>query len=168
MTESFPCIICGRQLERVHPDTEGQPDNGLMCMAYGKYGSTVFDAEDLSYLAFNICDECMVEKAEQGRVMVTRNRIPIEVDGLGQVGYERVDRPYVAWHRDMPSDDARIDLDVFQVGELNLGRPQWVLTTPLDVIKQRLEGLLLLDAMERRRRLVLQRDAAEMVAKNMN
>ena len=101
---SFPCIICGCTLTRASSDYEAQPNNGVMCTTEGNYGSTVFDPMDGSELAFNICDDCLVKAGEQGRVMATRSRVHVVTDYLGIVGYERVDRPYVPWHKDLPDD----------------------------------------------------------------
>lgn len=117
MPESFPCIICGQSLERVFEE-EGQPDDGVMCKTSGNYGSTVYDPHDMRYLAFNICDPCLVRAGEQGRVMETRDYQPVVVDGFGLVGRQRVERPYVSWHRGLPSDDAQVLLDVEDLDKL--------------------------------------------------
>lgn len=140
MSESFPCIICGCVLERVTPTAEGQPDDGIMCQSHGNYGSTVFDPEDLSYLAFNICDECVVEKAQQGRVMVTRSFIPVEVDRLGRVGRARAESEYIPWHKGMPADDKRIELDLFDDFDSLLATGKIDLYLPAEQIKEQLRA----------------------------
>lgn len=143
--ETFPCIICGAALERAAPEAEGQPSAGLMCTTYGQYGSTVFDPDDYSFLAFNICDPCMIERAALDRVMVTRSKVMISVDRFGPVGYQWSDRPYVPWRWDLPGDDATIVLDHHEIEAFyekyweGSGRPalgRWanngvVLTVPL-------------------------------------
>jgi hypothetical protein len=91
-------------------DYEWQADDALMCEAKGNYGSTVFDPFDLSYLAFNICDDCMVEKAAQGRVMVTRSYKPVETDYMGIIGRVVAHRPLVPWRKGLPGDDAKLYL----------------------------------------------------------
>jgi hypothetical protein len=146
--ETFPCIICGAVLLRAEDSAEGQPNHGLMCLTYGNYGSTVFDPEDYSYLAFNICDQCMVDRAKLGRVMVTRSRAPIIMDGFGPIGYQWTDRPYVEWRKDLPGDGAEVVLDhhelemFYEMYWERSGRPvlgRWgnngvVLTVPLEAV----------------------------------
>ncbi len=138
MADSFPCIICGGRLERVEPSAEGQPDDGLMCLTYGNYGSTVFDPEDMSYLAFNICDDCMVERAQLGRVMVTRGFVPVTVDRMGVVGKAHADRPYIAWHKGMPDDEERIDLDLFDDLDDLLAKHCILLFVPVKQVREQL------------------------------
>lgn len=138
MSDSFPCLVCGLSLERVKDDLEGQPDDGLMCSTEGNYGSTVFDPEDMSYLAFNVCDECMVEKAEQGRVMVTRSFQPVVVDRM-LVGRQRCERPYIPWREGFPGDDALLDLALLDPDELDRLPKSVELFVPLDTVKQEVE-----------------------------
>lgn len=135
MSESFPCLVCGCGLERVHDDAEGQPDDGLMCMTRGNYGSTVFDPEDMSYLAFNVCDTCMVEKAEQGRVMVTRTHQRVVVDRT-DVGRQRCERPYIPWREGLPGDGAPLDLSTFDPDELDRLPKSIELFRPLEEVKR--------------------------------
>lgn len=112
MAESFPCLICGCPLERAFDGFEAQPNDGVMCETSGNYGSTVFDPMDLSELAFNICDDCLVEKAEQGRVMVTRYYRPVNVDAMHGVGRQRVQSPvFIPWHKGLPYDGSEVNLD---------------------------------------------------------
>jgi hypothetical protein len=53
---------------------------------------------------FNICDDCFTKAGEQGRLFETRQARRVTVDFLGVVGWERVDRPYVPWHKGLPDD----------------------------------------------------------------
>lgn len=135
-SESFPCIICGKPLERALESFEPQPSEGIMCETGGNYGSTIFDSIDGEQLAFNICDECMVRAGEQGRVMTRRKFRLILVDAgpLHRlvVGYERLDRPYVRWHNGLEHDDESI---VMEVGELAHLPKHCVLNIPLDEIR---------------------------------
>ena len=106
--DSFPCIICGVGLTRVMPEAEGQPDDGVMCQTHGNYGSTIFDPEDYSYLAFNICDPCLVKAGDEGKVMITRIYAPVSLDNgryVSVVGRIKADRPYIPWHNGLSSDD---------------------------------------------------------------
>lgn len=58
------CFKCGKVLERVFKDFEDQPWGATCFYSHGQYGSTVFDPMDDSYLGIYICDECMVENAQ--------------------------------------------------------------------------------------------------------
>jgi hypothetical protein len=119
MADSFPCIICGCPLERAFDDYEAQPSDGVMCSTSGNYGSTVYDPMDLSELAFNICDDCLVEKAKEGRVMTTRYHRPVNVDIMHMVGRQRVEHPvYIPWHRGLPYDGSEVNLDETELDEL--------------------------------------------------
>lgn len=111
---TIPCLVCGEILEEVYPGhTENQPSDGNMLFTHGTYGSTVFDPLDGSYLLMVLCDECLVKAGERGRVMTGRDRRPVEVHRMGVVGWERVDRPQVAWTKDLPpyDRDDRVLLD---------------------------------------------------------
>jgi hypothetical protein len=127
-TASFPCLVCGRELLRTAEQMEEEPDAGVMCYTHGNYGSTVYDPFDGEYLAFNICDPCLVAAGEAGRLMATRASRPIKAyipleSGrrlLSIVGSERVDgRPYVRWHQGLAGDgDERIfDPEVDEMAE---------------------------------------------------
>jgi len=123
MTDSFPCIICGRKLQRVVEFAEAQPADGIMCETPGNYGSTVYDSMDGEYLAFSICDPCMITAGEQGRVMTYRKRRPILVSAgpLNRmvVGYERLrDRPYIPWHAGLTADDEPLFMDLDELAAL--------------------------------------------------
>lgn len=113
--ESFPCLVCGKVLTRSSDDYEAQPNDGLMCQASGNYGSTVFDPFDLSLLAFNVCDSCMVKAAEQGRVMVTRYHQPINTDHMQMIGRERVVAVYVPWKPNLPGDGREVFVGVDEI-----------------------------------------------------
>ncbi len=136
-SESFPCIICGCVLARVH-DFEGQPDDGIMCQSRGNYGSTVFDPDDMSFLAFNICDHCIVERAVAGRVMVTRSFIPVKVDRMGTVGRARAERPYIQWHKGMPDDGENIELDLFEDLDALMATGRIELFLPIESVREQL------------------------------
>lgn len=113
----WPCIICGGPLERVGPD-EGQPNDGVVCTTHGNYGSRIFDSLNGEYLAFNICDGCLEEKAAEGRVMITRGSVPVVIDSrLGICGGYPVDRPYVPWHKGMPPWDERFNVSTEEIIE---------------------------------------------------
>lgn len=133
MTEALPCIVCNVRLNRVddHCD-ETQPYEGTNFHSQGHYGSTVFDPMDGSYVSFNICDTCLVERGQTGHVVCGRRsrpvlcRIPI---GPGKwmesdIGYENVfNSALVPWTRDLESFD---EDDVLRIGlediEAGLGR----------------------------------------------
>lgn len=113
-SSSFPCIICGAELVREFEGYEGQPRDGIMCSSRGNDGSRVFDPMNGETLCFNICDRCIVEAGERGRVHIAQFAIPVQTDTpispercmVSQVGMKAVDRPYVPWHRGLaPSDE---------------------------------------------------------------
>jgi hypothetical protein len=139
---SFPCIICGRTLERAWAEgSEAQPSEGIMCETAGNYGSTVWDSMDGERLAFNICDPCMARAGGQGRVMTYRRYRPILV-AAGPlhrlvVGRENLrDRPYVRWHAGMPGDDEPLWMDLEELEHLPASCE---LTVPLDQITEMLK-----------------------------
>lgn len=104
----FPCFICGRELIRSGTD-EGQPCGGVTCTTGGNYGSRAYDPMNGEYLAFNLCDDCLVAKGAEGRIFTTAGSIPVWVDSMGVCGAYPVDRPYVQWHKDLePLDDKYI------------------------------------------------------------
>ncbi len=97
-------------------DYEAQPRDGIMLSSHGNYGSTVFDPMDGNYLMFNLCDPCLIEAGEQGRVRAGRDSLPIQTDGILELGGKariiktivgscRLDRPLVQWTKDVPPDD---------------------------------------------------------------
>lgn len=70
---SVPCIVCNKALPHAFDvDEHNQPYGGISCQASGQYGCTVFDPMDGSYLEFNVCDECLVEKADAGVILISR------------------------------------------------------------------------------------------------
>lgn len=70
--ESLPCIICDKVLYSVFNESPYQPDFGVGCITEGNYGSEVFDPEEAGKgLAFNICDECLLE-AKKKKVIKER------------------------------------------------------------------------------------------------
>jgi hypothetical protein len=69
-----PCIICGKELSHAfgrfldEPEITNQPNDGVACVSYGNYGSTVFDSFDGQRIEFAICDICLVERWERVRI----------------------------------------------------------------------------------------------------
>jgi hypothetical protein len=57
MRNALPCIVCDKKLKSLYGPN--QPDNGLEFTTQGHYGTTVFDPMDGSYLAINVCDDCL-------------------------------------------------------------------------------------------------------------
>ena len=56
----YPCLVCGRELEAVCPPSR-QPNDGVMCMAVGNYGSREHDNLFRKVRWFNVCDPCFRE-----------------------------------------------------------------------------------------------------------
>jgi hypothetical protein len=107
--DSFPCIICGQPLKAVMNAAEAQPGDGIMCETAGNYGSTVHDSMDGQYLAFNICDRCMIRAGGQGRVrMIRKFRLILVTEGPLRrmvVGRQFLGRPHVRWPMDLDLGD---------------------------------------------------------------
>lgn len=67
------CFICSKFLKMDH----GNPMDGIICHAYGNYGSTVFDPIMGGYLIFVICDNCFRKKKEYYPVGVDEEDMPV-------------------------------------------------------------------------------------------
>jgi hypothetical protein len=67
----LPCIVCGKELEPSDAEGDNQPHGGTVFETHGHYGSTVFDPMwTPKYLEVTFCDECLVERGGQGRVLL--------------------------------------------------------------------------------------------------
>lgn len=67
---ALPCICCKRELGNIAPEGN-QPIGGLEFKTGGHYGSTVFDpVVGSTFLAINVCDECLVTEAQAGRILI--------------------------------------------------------------------------------------------------
>lgn len=76
-----PCIACGRELENVSADVEGnQPYGGTAFTSHGHYGSTAYDPLDGHYIEINVCDVCLVMNRD--RVREGRSKRPVMEDGV--------------------------------------------------------------------------------------
>lgn len=111
MSESFPCLICGKVLQRETDQWEAQPREGIMCSSQGNYGSAFFDPMDGTTLHFNICDQCVQDKAEEGVLFVARSWEPVMLQRMGMVGVHHVDVTYIPWDGSFdPSDGKRMEI----------------------------------------------------------
>ncbi len=66
------CVRCGKTLTPSGPPGEETPPNdGLLFISYGNYGSTVYDPQGngQEYLLVVLCDECAVAQAREQNVM---------------------------------------------------------------------------------------------------
>lgn len=135
-----PCLVCGKELHNSWVEAENQPNDGVYLETHGNYGSTVFDGSfDGERLDMALCDPCLVEAGEQGRVWTRKWRKPVSVPGVGVVGWERVNRPYLEWRRDLPSDDSATSLEFEELEhEWDDERYEWSL--PLDLIRAGVEA----------------------------
>ena len=109
---ALPCLKCGRELVNAFPnEVENQPVDGVAATTSGNYGSTVFDSFTGHILEFNICDPCLVEAGEQGRVLTTRRVVPVVFEDIGVVGSLEIPEPvYVPWREGLAEDDSQINL----------------------------------------------------------
>jgi hypothetical protein len=134
--DSFPCIICGQPLKAVTGASEAQPGDGMMCETAGNYGSTVHDSMNGEYLAFNICDTCMILAGEAGRVrMIRKFRLILVTEGPLRrmvVGRQFLNLRYVPWRRGQA--EAEDDL-VMSLEELEHLPPHSHLDVPLEKIR---------------------------------
>ena len=58
------CIVCDKELEPVFEDSPHQPNNGIMCVAEGNYGSTELDSLTDGPMMFHVCDKCFKAKRD--------------------------------------------------------------------------------------------------------
>lgn len=124
--EALPCIVCGKRLVNVFEDAENQPHGGLAITTHGTYGSTIFDPMDGNFLEFNLCDECLVEAGERGRVYTARTSKPVVLEGSLMVGAADADYRPVPWKRGTP-----LLTDVYPIGIEDLDDlPDGVRLTP--------------------------------------
>ena len=72
------CIRCDRSFDSDDRSDDGPPNDGLLFISYGNYGSTVYDPQGngQEYLLVIICDDCAVAQAERGNVMHIRKPFP--------------------------------------------------------------------------------------------
>lgn len=130
---ALPCIVCDQPMTRVQQDGyEWQANDGLIGEARGNYGSTVFDPiTGTVTLFFVICDECMVEKASQGRVLVlTRARDVVAVDPDSDfkhpvvVGFEPLQRQAVPWDPKVDYEEPPLEVEWEDIGT-KMGAIEW-------------------------------------------
>lgn len=86
----LPCVVCGRGLKHAlpnGPEDTNQPNEGVVFIAQGNYGSTVFDpfGENI-FLEVNICDDCLIDRSHRGKVIL-----------LGMVKDRPVHADYTPW-----------------------------------------------------------------------
>lgn len=71
MHPSVPCLVCGRELRPAYPEAaEAQPYGGTAFASSGHYGSTVFDGSGGQWIEINLCDPCLRDGADRGRVLM--------------------------------------------------------------------------------------------------
>lgn len=70
------CILCGFEFKQAVPGDINQPAQGVEFISYGHYGSTRFDPMDGSFLALNICDVCLGDAIQVGRVVQGEHEQP--------------------------------------------------------------------------------------------
>lgn len=119
MEWALPCIKCGRELRNVFPGhVENQPNDGVVFTTSGNYGSRVFDSLNGSILEITICDPCLVEAGEWGRVITARRAVPVVYEDVGLVGSSEIPEPvYVTWRKGLPEDDSQINIWEEELGD---------------------------------------------------
>lgn len=91
----LPCIICGFQPETTdtHDEDKGNtPYAATAFVTHGHYGSTAFDPLDGTFIEINVCDTCLVRKAETGCIGEGRDHKPVLNASGAQTGMEKI--PY--------------------------------------------------------------------------
>jgi len=69
------CIVCNKELEPIFDDMPLQPNNGIMCIAEGNYGSTELDDITDGPMLFHVCDECFRQKRDTHFTETDKRRI---------------------------------------------------------------------------------------------
>lgn len=109
--EALPCIVCGVVLKNVSQDVDNQPDRGLAFMTEGHYGSQVFDPMNGELLEITVCDECIAQAGEQGRVHTGRRARPVYMDVYGLIGWIRAPYVPVLWRKGLANFDDPIHVE---------------------------------------------------------
>lgn len=118
---ALPCIVCEKPLKNVFSEeSENHPSEGTTFTSEGHYGSTAWDPMDGQYIEINICDECLVKKADA--VYQGRNRKPVMWRGM-IVGWTKAIRRLVPWNPDAGGD---FEDDVLEVDQDDLENPEQV------------------------------------------
>lgn len=65
----LPCIVCQRALSDIGSGSDNHANDANEFRAHGQYGSRVFDPVDGTYLAVNICDDCITQAGRAGQVL---------------------------------------------------------------------------------------------------
>lgn len=80
----LPCVVCGKELSSAVPAGpdgvmhSNTPAGGVSFSASGNYGSALFDPMNTrDNLLLTICDDCIVEKANTGSIILRRQKLPI-------------------------------------------------------------------------------------------
>jgi|ERR1700729_615421 len=112
--DALSCIRCDKALENVFDEVENQPGDGLAFTSAGHYGSTEFDPMDGSYIELNVCDKCLIELRNEGRVLYGRKSKRVLFEGT-IVGFVKIYRELTPWRGDEEEgdlgDDAPLNVD---------------------------------------------------------
>lgn len=68
MMNEVSCFCCNKEFRPATPEAPDEinhPQDGTVFIAWGNYGSTVHDPVESSFLEINVCDECLVERADK-------------------------------------------------------------------------------------------------------
>lgn len=76
-----PCFACGKELRPAWESPDGefpstQAWDAVIFSSPGNFGSAVFDEMDGSRLRINICDACLVERAERTVLSKPNHSVP--------------------------------------------------------------------------------------------
>ena len=109
---ALPCIVCEKPLVNIDEGVDNQPHCGTEFVAYGHYGSTIFDPGPEDHgkvLVVNICDTCILRAIDaaviQGRSKsIALSREPIEATQRAWVLAQNEKQYGSAWGKDQPVD----------------------------------------------------------------
>lgn len=66
---NLPCFVCKKDLPNLMEGKGNQPNGGVEFTTHGHYGSREFDPMDGTFLAINVCDECLCAAKTAGAVL---------------------------------------------------------------------------------------------------
>jgi hypothetical protein len=95
-SDPLPCIACGKRPEGIDSDGGNHPYEATAFMTHGHYGSTIFDPMNGTFLEINVCDQCLVEQANAGHILLGQDRKPVYCNHM-LVGWIKVRRELTPW-----------------------------------------------------------------------
>lgn len=127
-----PCIVCGFAIGGIAHFAQtptplfNQPEGGTGFTTEGHYGSTVFDPMNGNTLSISVCDDCLKNAGQQGRVLLGRDWKPVVavVEGSSRpcrVGSTSAPRALTVWNPEahVEYDDESLEIEPEEVGVID-------------------------------------------------